>query len=139
VGTKFQTTAAGYIKAIRFYKGPENLGNHIAHLWTATGELLATARFSNETQTGWQQANFLRPVDLIPGIVYIASYYAPRGHYAATTGAFQQQGIHVGIIYALRDGERGGNGVFRYGNSPSFPTDTYHSTNYWVDVVISAE
>ena len=139
LGIKFQTTTAGYIKAIRFYKGPENLGNHIAHLWTATGELLATARFNNETQTGWQQANFVRPVHLISGAVYIASYYAPRGHYAATNGAFQEEGIHVGGIYAFRDGERGGNGVFRYGNTPSFPTETYHSTNYWVDVVVSAE
>ena len=37
---------------------------------------------------------------------------------------------------ALRDGTDGGNGLYRYGSTPStFPTSTYNSENYWVDVV----
>jgi hypothetical protein len=31
----------------------------------------------------------------------------------------------------------GGNGVYLYGSSPAFPTDTYNATNYWVDVVFT--
>ena len=33
------------------------------------------------------------------------------------------------------DGVDGPNGVYRYGAGGVFPTDTYQSTNYWVDVV----
>ncbi|GAB3989243.1 hypothetical protein GCM10029978_113830 [Actinoallomurus acanthiterrae] len=29
----------------------------------------------------------------------------------------------------------GGNGVYAYGATSAFPTGTYQSTNYWVDVV----
>ena len=31
----------------------------------------------------------------------------------------------------------GGNGVYLYGGSPAFPTDTYNATNYWIDVVFT--
>jgi hypothetical protein len=39
-------------------------------------------------------------------------------------------------LTALRNGTDGGNGLYRYGSTPStFPTNTYDSENYWVDVV----
>src|SRR5262249_25618486 len=57
VGVKFQTSVAGRVTAIRFYKAPENMGTHVANLWSATGRLLATATFTNETVDGWQQVN----------------------------------------------------------------------------------
>ena len=36
LGVKFQTSVAGTITGIRFYKGPFNVGTHVANLWTAT-------------------------------------------------------------------------------------------------------
>ena len=62
LGVKFQSDVAGYITGIRFYKGPSNTGTHVGHLWTASGALLATATFTNETASGWQQVNFANPV-----------------------------------------------------------------------------
>jgi hypothetical protein len=41
-----------------------------------------------------------------------------------------------GPLYALRDGESGGNGVYRYG-AGGFPTSTFGGNNYWVDVVFT--
>ena len=35
LGVKFQSSVAGRITAIRFYKGPQNTGTHTAHLWSA--------------------------------------------------------------------------------------------------------
>jgi hypothetical protein len=29
----------------------------------------------------------------------------------------------------------GGNGLYAYGSSSTFPVYTYNATNYWVDVV----
>ena len=46
---------------------------------------LATATFTNETATGWQQANFASPVAVTAGTTYVASYLAPNGHYASDT------------------------------------------------------
>ena len=34
LGVKFRSDVAGYITGIRFYKGPDNTGTHVGHLWT---------------------------------------------------------------------------------------------------------
>jgi hypothetical protein len=54
LGMKFQSDVAGWVTGIRFYKAPENVGTHQAHLWTESGTLLASATFTNETSSGWQ-------------------------------------------------------------------------------------
>ena len=40
-----------------------------------------------------------------------------------------------GPLHALGDGVDGPSGVYHYGSGSAFPSDTYHSANYWVDVV----
>ena len=35
LGVRFTASADGSITGIRFYKGPENDGEHVAHLWDA--------------------------------------------------------------------------------------------------------
>ena len=62
LGVKFRSDTAGYITGIRFYKASTNTGTHVGNLWTSTGTLLATATFTNETASGWQQVNFATPV-----------------------------------------------------------------------------
>src|SRR5205814_2069276 len=37
-------------------------------------------------------------------------------------------------LHALADGVDGGNGVFTYSSSTTFPSNTFSSANYWVDV-----
>ena len=58
VGLKFRADADGTVLAVRFYKAPTNTGAHMGHLWSVSGTLLATANFTNETSSGWQQAKF---------------------------------------------------------------------------------
>ena len=43
------------------------------------------------------------------------------------------------MLHALQDGVSGGNGVYVYTASSAFPTQTFSSTNYWVDVVFDTE
>ncbi len=62
LGVRFNSDRAGWIKSIRFYKGPNNGGVHVGHLWTNTGTLLATVTFTNETASGWQQMDFPTPI-----------------------------------------------------------------------------
>ena len=85
LGVKFRSDVNGFITGIRFYKGSANTGTHVGSLWTSGGQLLATATFTNETASGWQQANFATPVAITANTVYVASYHAPNGGYAATT------------------------------------------------------
>src|SRR5262249_48166290 len=91
--------------------------------------------FANETATGWQRATFAAPVAITAGTTYVASYFAPNGHYSVNFNYFGAAGVDSPPLHLLRDGLDGSNGIFAYGPSGTFPTTTFQSSNYWVDVV----
>ncbi|MGH9344509.1 MAG: DUF4082 domain-containing protein, partial [Terriglobia bacterium] len=133
IGVKFYADQAGFITAIRFYKGPVNTGTHIGHLWDSHGNLLSTATFTNETPSGWQQVTLPSPVPITANSIYTASYWDPNGHYALNRPYFTSQ-YNNSPLHAPADGADGPNGAYSYA-STSFPTETHQSSNYWVDVV----
>ena len=133
VGVKFSSEVAGTITGIRFYKATANTGTHIGSLWSATGTLLATATFTNETASGWQQVNFTTPVSINPNTTYIASYLAPKGHYSDTPSAFATSAVTNPPLTALAN-TTSINGVYNYSTTNKFPSSTFKATNYWVDV-----
>lgn len=139
VGLKFRTDAAGTITGIRFYKGNLNIGTHTAHLWTSGGTLLATATYTNETASGWEQVNFANPIAVQAGTTYVASYHTTSGHYAEDDNFFTSSGVDSGPIHALKAGIDGANGVYIDSSTiASFPTQNWQSANYWVDVVFDS-
>jgi len=138
LGVKFRSDVAGNITGIRFYKASANTGTHVGNLWTSTGTLLATATFTGETTSGWQQVNFATPVAITANTVYVASYHANSGHYSSDDNYFSVNGVDNPPLHALANGASGGNGVFAYGSSSVFPNQTWNARNYWVDVVWQA-
>ncbi len=132
LGVKFVPQVEGFVTAVRFYKGSGNTGTHTGSLWSAGGTRLAHGTFTNETSTGWQTLKLSKPVAVQPGTTYVASYYAPVGHYAADARAFSLTDWTASPLTAPRSAAAGGNGVFGYG--AGFPTRTYADTNYYVDV-----
>jgi lysophospholipase L1-like esterase len=134
LGVKFRSDLDGYVTGIRFYKGPDNTGIHVGHLWTRTGTLLATATFTGETATGWQQVTFDTPVAIIADTTYVASYYAPVGRFAKDDPYFKDTEAFSYPLRALAWGMSGPNGVYRFGSS-GFPQTFAGYANYWVDVV----
>ena len=139
LGVKFRSDVDGTIAGIRFYKAAANTGTHIGNLWTSNGALLATATFSNETVSGWQQALFATPVTIASNTVYVASYHANNGHYSCDVNYFSGKGLDNPPLHALANGVSGGNGVYRYGASSLFPNQTWHAANYYVDLVFQAK
>jgi hypothetical protein len=135
LGVKFQASTNGTITGIRFYKGPQNTGTHVADLWSATGTLLATATFTNETASGWQQVNLANPVVVTAGTTYVVSYHT-SGYYSATSNYFATAHTN-GSLTALASGTSGGDGVYAYGTGSIFPTNSFNASNYWVDVVFN--
>ena len=137
LGVKFQTSVAGTVTGIRFYKARKNTSAHVGNLWSTMGALLATTKFTNETDSGWQQVNLTRPVTLTPRTTYIVSYHTTV--YSADENYFA--GAHTrGPLTAQASSASGGNGVYAYGSSSpsSFPARSYKSSNYWVDVAFLA-
>jgi hypothetical protein len=133
LGLKFTASSAGDVTGLRFYKGASNTGTHVANLWTSTGTLLASATFTNETATGWQQVNFAAPVTIAAGTTYVASYHT-SGNYAADPNLFSSA-ITNGPLTAPSSATSGGNGVYAYGSESLFPANSFNSTSYGVDVL----
>ena len=65
------------------------------------------------------------------GTTYVASYHTSTG-YPADTAKGLASAVTNGPLTALA-----GGGVYAYGSSNTFPTNTYNNNNYWVDVVYS--
>ncbi len=137
LGVKFQTSTTGQVIGVRFYKGPQNTGTHVAHLWNAAGASLGMATFTNESASGWQQVNFSNPVTLTVGTTYIVSYHTNVGLYSVNENYFTSAHTN-GPLTAPSSSTSGGNGVYAYGSSSSFPTNTFNASNYWVDVAFNA-
>lgn len=135
LGVKFRSDTVGVVEGIRFYKSAANTGTHVGALWTANGALIAQVAFSDETASGWQEARFASPIPIEPETTYVASYFAPNGHYSVN-GPSLTTGVDNPPLHALA-GSAGGNGVFAYGSSPSFPSQTFQASNYWVDVLFA--
>ena len=136
-GTKFRSDVDGFVTALRFYKGASNTGVHEGHLWSATGALLATATFTNESAAGWQEVALPSPVSITANQTYIASYHSDSGFFAIDSGFFSAAGVDSPPLHALRAGVDGPNGVFLYGAS-GFPS-AGGTNNYWVDVVLQTD
>src|SRR5262249_50080602 len=134
LGVKFRSDVPGVVRGVRFYKGTRNTGTHIANLWSSSGTLLATAQFTNETASGWQEATFAAPVGINANTTYIASYHTDVGFYSSDNNFYASNGIDSPPLHAPSDAAAGGQNVYRYG-STGFPSFSFSATNYWVDVV----
>src|SRR5437763_1587186 len=123
--------APATLASIRFWKDVKETGTHTARLWSSTGTLLATLPVTGETAgAGWQQANFTTPVPLSANTVYIVSVNANA--FFATTRSGLVTPLTSGIAHSAADVK---NGV--YGSAAGlFPTGSFGSTNYFVDVVV---
>src|SRR5689334_12570253 len=71
LGVTFRADSNGYITGVRFYKSTGNTGTHVGNLWSSTGSQLATATFTAESASGWQQVNFSSPVAITANTAYV--------------------------------------------------------------------
>jgi Domain of unknown function (DUF4082) len=132
LGTRFTPVVAGQVTGIRFYKTPENSGTHTGSLWSSTGTLLGRVTFGGETSSGWQTAALSSPVTLTPGTGYVVSYHTNIGRYLSTE-------LYSGVSASANLKVPTSNiGVYSYGTGSSFPTSSWHSSMYWVDLTFSA-
>lgn len=130
LGLKFSSDVPGSVAGVRFYKGPDNTGQHIGTLWSGAGTKLAEVTFSGETASGWQQANFSTPVNISANTTYVISYLAPRGYYAINQ-SYSWASLSAAPLHVSGSAP----GTFAYGSGTTFPNGTWKASNYWVDLV----
>ncbi len=143
LGVKFRSSENGWISGIRFYKGWENNGTQVytVRLYDLSGPPYTPLAIANTTlgdsEKGWQPVYFSSPIQISANTTYIASFETPNA-YVATTNYFNTSYQEDGSpLTALADGIDGSNGVFIYSGQPDFPfpSNSFNSANYWVDVL----
>jgi hypothetical protein len=134
VGLKFQSTVAGYVDGIKFYKTPGDSGTHIAQIFSRDGTQLSSKQFSNETDSGWQVVLLDAAIPIVANTTYIAAYYSSLGNYILTAYGLKTA-VTNGPLIALADSTDGINGLFKYTSMPDLPDSGYLSSNYWVDII----
>jgi hypothetical protein len=132
LGMSFSTSAAGSVTAIRFFKGATNTGTHTGSLWSSTGQRLATVTFTGESASGWQTAQLATPVALTVGQTYVVSYFAPVGRYSKTVNFFSTPRTAGPLTAGTTT-----NGRYLYATAGGFPTNSWQSASYFVDVVFT--
>lgn len=134
LGTEFHSDVAGTLTALRYYQDPQNgsspFVSHPAHVWSASGTLLASATFPTPTSGGWQQVPLATPLAISAGTNYWVSYYASDGLYDATT-QFPYPADNAPLHATAA--------AFHNYQPDQFPdTPTINSANYWADVVFQS-
>jgi len=134
LGVKFTASVAGYVTGVRFYKESGMSGQNVGHLWSSR-TLLATATFTNESSSGWQQVNFSSSswVQITANTVYVASFSTSAGYFYITTGYFTSGGHTNGPLYAEPNSV--GDGV--YNRAGAFPYVSGNGMNFWADVAFT--
>lgn len=115
-GVEFSSTVDGEITHIRFWKAPgEPSGGHVGRIWNAvTGLQLAAATFTNETASGWQEAQLQTPLLIARGVRYKVTYNV-HNVVAKTFDVFSARPITSGPLAS-------------YGASFSTPAGTFPTT-----------
>lgn len=125
VGLRFTPRVGGRLTAIRFYRAKNEKGSNTVSLWDSSGASLARAKAPKGS--GWITVPLPAPVPVEARALYVASYH--------TSEYGWNQDFFANPLVSATLAAPANAGVFSYGDSSTFPADSYRSSNYWVDVV----
>lgn len=126
-GVEFSSNLSGIIRQVRFWRSAgEPMGGHTARIWNASGALLASAPFSENSSPGWQYATVNFPIQA--GVRYRVTFNL-YNEGAKTFFVFNNGPIVKGPLTAWGS----------YYGTPAGTFPTSHSTsNLFADVVFNA-
>jgi hypothetical protein len=124
-------TSSGTINSIRFFKDSSESGTHTGKIYSASGTMLASAVFSGETASGWQQQALSSPLSINANTEYTVSVNTGNTFYVTTVSGMASQVVNGDLVSIL-----GNNGV--YGSVGTMPTSSFQSSNYFRDLVFVA-
>ena len=138
LGTKFRADVNGFITGVRFYK---SAAEHRRPHRAASGPAPARCSARSPSQARAPPAGSRRvsdPVAVTANTTYVVSYHSTdRATTPETDGFFASRRRQRAAARARATESTVANGVYRYGASAAFPTNTFNSENYWVDVVFA--
>ena len=139
----FYSSINGLITGVKYYRSAVMSGNHIGLIYGINGSgPYGSVTFATSSTTGWQTANFASPIVATAGVPYVVAVYNADGNYQSTLSAFTSNITNAPLTIPANgtvvNSTTIKNGLYVYSTtSPVFPTNTFQSTNYWVDVIFS--
>ncbi len=130
LGMKFRSSQAGLITKIRYYRPAAETGSHIGRLWSSTETLLASASFTGETSSGWQEVTLSTPFAILANTTYVVSVNSNNSY------VYTINGLQAAITNGPLSSIPGANGIFTY-SAGSFPDESYQNTNYFRDITFT--
>lgn len=125
VGVQVRAKMAGSVTAVRYYSVPDSTGEHLGGVFSQSGTRLAQASFGTGSSSGWRSVTLPTPVDVDAGQVFTVAVSHPQGHYP----------VDDNFDWPLQStAVTGLTGVYQYGDDLSFPTKTFRTSNYFVDL-----
>jgi large repetitive protein len=155
LGVRFKAGFDGFVSAVRFYKhnpiipdGFADTAHNTVQIWTTDGSLLGQATLAyagppTSAPNGWQEVTFSSPITITANTPYVASYLSSSGVYSYQPFGYTDSVVN-GPLTAVMDNDPegdGSNGIYFSDVPPppppqaKFPTFSFHSNNYFVDVV----
>jgi hypothetical protein len=127
-GVKFTVDAPGRVFGIRLYQFPDTIGNgRSVYLWdAATGAQLGLGTGTIEAHDEFVVEPLNTPVDVVPGVVYVASYAAYRPVSRSEAAVYPVVGESVTLTGAAN------------GPPDSTMPDVDATGTYWVEPVFEA-
>jgi hypothetical protein len=136
LGVRFSVHQPAVLTAIAAYLASRPDTTYPVALYRAdTAALLATGSFTG-SGTGWHTAPLATPLQLEPGIAYVASYHTPHGGYAFEAEAFTSEQAGGGVLIAPASTLSAPNGLHRYGAPGRMPTLGFRSASYYVTPIV---
>lgn len=130
LGTKFSVAQDGLIRGVFVYHVP-NQAITTVDLWSGSGSKLAETMVAPSLPTGWVEVDFAAPVAASAGASFVTSYTTHGPFIADTRNYDWTSSASAGDIQVSPNA-----GVYVYAASPTFPTYTYMSSNYWVSPIV---
>lgn len=136
LGTVFSPKVNGTITGVRVYAVTSESGTHTVRIWNnSTGTVVKGPNSFSAAGTGWRTYNFSTALNVTAGTSYTVSITTggdSKRRYAYTEYALTQAGGNgQNLTYPVNAG------VFTTALGTR-PTQTYHSSNYFRDVVFNA-
>jgi len=122
---KVQSSLAGYITQVKFYKPSTSVSTHTGAVWSANGNLLASAVFSGETDSGWQFLTLSSPVSMTANTYYYVGVNTIGYCYSTFPSLSVSPFTIQGSFYTYKD-------------TVTSPGASSSNTNYLVDLVWTA-
>ncbi len=143
LSTVFSSTSSGAVHGVRWYF-PDTLPSEevigLLYSWSGSGPgaELARVNFTNP-QTGWCEAVFDSPVQITANTNYVVAVWTSDA-FPITKSVFATSGVTNGAnLTAPQDSTGVHNGSFVVSASPTYPTSSYASSAYYVDVLFVAD